>query len=439
MNLSDHARAAVAATAELLAEPDRVAGALADADRPWAPAGLADGAPGIALLFAELSRQDPAHRATAHAWLGVAARSAAGAAPGTGLYDAVPALAFALPRAAATPADYRTARAHLHHQTTVLAERLARREQQRAAAGVEHTAVERYDLVSGLAGLGAVLLDHHPRAGTADSALHLVLRALVRLSEPIAELPGWWVAQSPDDCAPTSAERGHANLGLAHGLPGPLALLALCWRQGLRVPGQRTALSLWADWLLGQARQDRYGPWWPQSVDLTTIDQLPDHPQPPGDCERPGRPSWCYGSPGIARALQLAGLALDQPDWRECAEQAAAAAVHRALDTATGPAALTDAGLCHGWAGLLQCTWRTGRDSEQPENELTALLPRLTERLLDLATPAPFGFRPPLPRNGWTDDPAGFLTGAAGVALALHTVATDRVPFTTWDRALLLA
>lgn len=39
---------------------------------------------------------------------------------------------------------------------------------------------------------------------------------------------------------------------------------------------------------------------------------------------RPARPSWCYGTPGLARARQLAGLALRDLARQEAAEHALA-------------------------------------------------------------------------------------------------------------------
>ncbi|WP_433920814.1 hypothetical protein OIE50_16795 [Streptomyces canus] len=65
-----------------------------------------------------------------------------------------------------------------------------------------------------------------------------------------------------------------------------------------------------------------------------------------GELQRPGprRPFWCYGTPRIARAQQLAGLALGGRDWQRQAEQVLAADQRLAQ--------LTDASRCHGWAGL---------------------------------------------------------------------------------------
>ena len=464
MTLRDRAEQAARDIARRLDAPGPVAERLAASGRDWAPAGLAGGSPGIALLHATLGRADDgeAARQTAHRWL-AAAVGRAGERRGHGLYQGVPALAFALDRAAAAPEDYRSAREQLNSRVEAVASGLAERERRRAEAAADCTTIESYDVVSGLTGLGAHLLAARapdvraPAARTPDArtpdartpdagpdrpaargsgALAAVLAAVVALTRPLPcgppperRMPGWWVAQDLQTYAPAPRAAGHANVGLAHGIAGPLALLALAWRGGARVEGQREAVTRMVRWLLDHTRADAAGPWWPTCV------QNPSAAGPGRDREeRPGRPSWCYGTPGVARALQLAGLALDRSDW----QATAVAAQRAALSRPDAREAVTDGGLCHGWAGLLQTTWWMARDSG--DRELTDHLPQLAANLLALSDPAePFGMTPPRPRNGWTDDPAGFLTGAAGAALALHTFATDTAPTTGWDRALLIA
>ncbi|MFJ5229271.1 lanthionine synthetase C family protein [Kitasatospora sp. NPDC088391] len=443
MSLQERAARAVAGTARLLADPEEVARRRRDAGQTWTGGGLADGCAGTVLLYAELSRRYGRYRAPAHAWLAGAVRSAGGGrAPGgpdsIGLYGALPALSYAMHRAALTPADHRGARAHLGRQVALVAGRLADRELRRMADGADCTRMEGYDLVSGLTGLGAHLLELCEVGESGDDALEQVLTALVALTRPLGPLPGWWVAQDVRTYDPTAPERGHANLGLAHGVPGPLALLALAWRQGVRVPGQQQAVRTLADWLLARRREDAAGIWWPESVELPpetrpeTLSETPSETPAERPAARPPRASWCYGTPGIASALHLAGTALDVPHWRA----AGISALRQAL--ARPDAGPTDAGLCHGRGGLLQVTWRLARESGDPQ--LAAELPRLAEQLLDRYEEAgPFGFAAPARRGDWADDPAGFLTGAAGAALALHTFATDTAPATRWDRALLLA
>ncbi|MFD8991798.1 lanthionine synthetase C family protein [Streptomyces goshikiensis] len=441
--LRARAAAAVTAVARRLADP-------ADADHPtpevspFRAASLSDGAPGIALLHTELGAAaggDPAHRDAALRWVRRAAALTALAgktpAPGPqGLYGPLAALSFALHRTADGPAAHSAARSHLREQVAELASTRAAREERRLTehpdpspgSGSGFTTFTAYDVISGQSGLGAHLLE---LGRPAEAALVRVLRALVGLSRPVRThdrgLPGWWVALDGASYQPVAPARGHANLGMAHGMPGPLALLAIAWREGVRVPGQRAAVTDLAQWLLARRCADAAGPWWPGQLSLG-----PAQPEP-------GRPSWCYGTPGIARALQLAGLALEVPQWQEAGVEALRAALARAdLDGPARAGGTAEAGLCHGLAGLLQITWRTARDSDDPE--LAERVPQLAARLLELLDEeAPFGFAAAPGERPPEEHPGGFLTGAAGAALALDTFARDAEPATRWDRALLLA
>ncbi|MGW2438236.1 lanthionine synthetase C family protein [Streptomyces goshikiensis] len=443
--LRARAAAAVTAVARRLADP-----AAADHPTPevspFRAASLSDGAPGIALLHAELGAAaggDPAHRDAALRWVRRAAALTALAgktpAPGPqGLYGPLAALSFALHRTADGPAAHSAARSHLREQVAELASTRAAREERRLTehpdagsapgSGSGFTTFTAYDVISGQSGLGAHLLE---LGRPAEAALVRVLRALVGLSRPVRThdrgLPGWWVALDGASYQPVAPARGHANLGMAHGMPGPLALLAIAWREGVRVPGQRAAVTDLAQWLLARRCADAAGPWWPGQLSLG-----PAQPEP-------GRPSWCYGTPGIARALQLAGLALEVPQWQEAGVEALRAALARAdLDGPARAGGTAEAGLCHGLAGLLQITWRTARDSGDPE--LAERVPQLAARLLELLDEeAPFGFAAAPGERPPEEHPGGFLTGAAGAALALDTFARDAEPATRWDRALLLA
>ncbi|MEV5271105.1 lanthionine synthetase C family protein [Streptomyces werraensis] len=273
-----------------------------------------------------------------------------------------------------------------------------------------------YDLISGLTGLGAYLLHCE-----LDQALATVLQYLVRLlTEPLVvdghQVPGWWAATSPSD-APDAGEftHGHANFGLAHGVAGPLALLALARRAGHTVAGQDDAiaagithLTTWAQPLEGG------GTGWPECLPLDAYRQ---GPQPDA---APTRASWCYGTPGIARALQLAALVLDDDTALRLAE-------HTALQAVTDPRhtrQITDTSLCHGWAGLVLTTERIAADAARPD--LHDALPALRDRFTTETQhhPAP--------------EHTELLTGAPGVLLTLHTLTTARPVDPEWETCLLL-
>lgn len=264
-----------------------------------------------------------------------------------------------------------------------------------------------YDLIAGLTGLGVYLL-HRDGGGT---LVRDVLAYLVRLTEPRPDgLPGWWAADGPTGPGPQWVG-GHGNLGVAHGISGPLALLALARRRGVTVDGHTEAIEracLWLDhYRCGEAPRV----WWPGAITRT------DHEHSTVDQHAPGRPSWCYGTPGIARALQLAGLALgDQARQRDAQD-----ALARCVTDEAQLARLGDASLCHGWAGVLHVTVRAGTHDQRLRTAVPRLLDGLTEALKR---------QPPATH--------GLLVGDAGALLAHHATSHTTPPVTRWDACLLL-
>jgi hypothetical protein len=269
-----------------------------------------------------------------------------------------------------------------------------------------------YDLIGGLTGLGAYLLHRH---GGGD-LLHSVLSYPVRLTTPLSldgqQLPGWWSSDGPDGRPSPDWPGGHANLGLAHGIAGPLALLAATVRHGIAVPGHAEAIGRICAWLDRCRTGTGTTAWWPQT--LTHAEHRTATARQPG----PGRPAWCYGTPGLARAHQLAAIALDEPQRRRMAEDALAGC----LTDTRQLARLNGASLCHGWAGLLLTTWRIRGDCDDPDRFDLSTLLRRTAQVLHRPPPA--------------DD--SLLDGRSGARLAWHTVTAGAEPASGWDACLLL-
>lgn len=394
--MTDRAEAAhvVDVVAERLADPGTVAGVAAgntielDTGRRtvWAPASLTDGHPAVALLFAELAADDVRFRAPAHAHL-----AAAGVGKGRGLFDGPAALAFAGHAAGCVHGGYARLLATL--DPAVAADARARRD--RLAHGEPVANWATYDVTGGATGI----------------ARYLLLRSGPGLSEALDTLTT--IATGPESRWFTD---GHLNLGLAHGVAGPLALLAIAAEAG--TPGLDKAAACLVELLCRWRHDDEAGPFWPRrAVDI----------EAPATRERD---AWCHGAAGIGRALHLAGRSFDRPKWTDLA--------HAALRSALRPRGPYDSALCHGRAGLLQITLRMAMDTNDP-HYVTAADALAAQLLADFDETAPFGYRFPHPRSDRPLDRPGFLDGAAGVALALHTYATNRPPRTPWDAALLLA
>lgn len=380
-------------------------------DEPWAGQSLATGAAGIALLHVEHATTGKATWHRAHQWISQAAAGGITANDSTGLYLGAPAVAFVLHAAPASVQHlYRDARDALHGYVVSLTHRRVDSALARMYRG-EHATFAEYDTFFGLTGIGAYLL----RSAPDSSAMEQVLRYLVSLTQPLNSdghsTPGWWVDHDPRRTH--GLPGGHGNLGVAHGITGPLLLLAQAHRRGIQVDGQAQAIRTICDHLDAWRQDSDAGPWWPEHLTLSDLKTGRPHQH------QPARPSWCYGTPGIARAGQLAGIALGEAALQLEYEDA----LQQCLSDPVQLAKVVDTSLCHGWAGLYQTVYRAAQDARTPH--LATHLPSLAKALTTHAstTTAP--------------DP-GFLDGIAGCALALTTVSTEQVSTTEWDSCLLI-
>jgi hypothetical protein len=285
-------------------------------------------------------------------------------------------------------------------------------------------AVGEFDLVSGISGIAAYLLWRDP-----CKCLPAILESLVWLAQPIGRIPRW--ATPPelqsDESMRLSFPSGSLNCGLAHGIPGPLAVLALALSAGQRVPGQAEVIRILAEWLVTHSVDDEWGVNWPSAIPLA-----PMGAHTPMTRElAPARSAWCYGGPGVARALWLAGEALGDDGLRELALEAIFSVLRRPVKSRQ----IDSPTFCHGVAGLLQIVLRFAHDTGLAV--LIDAASELVDQLLSVYEPErPLGYASLEPGNNPVDR-AGLLEGAPGVVLALLAAATDTEPI--WDRLFLLS
>ena len=375
---------------------------------------LGRGAAGPALAritAARLTALPP--RATA-SWIRAMMAGPITASASASLFHGAPAVAFVL-HSAAHPA-YAVMLASLDgHVNGLTALKLAAA-YERIARG-ELTRPSEYDLISGLTGLGLYhLVRHGPAASGMTTA---VLDYFVALAEPVCRhgesLPGWWSGTGPASTPDPAWPGGHLNLGMAHGIAGVLALLSGAMRAGIQVKGHATAVSelcaTFDHWRQGNGTC----PWWPAMISRTEYRHGTANPG------RQPRPSWCYGTPGQARAQQLAGLALGDRERMRVAEHALAGFV---LDQqVTG--LLAGASLCHGWAGVVQALRRATGDALNPQ-PLQAALRTARQGMEDQLT----RIGPP--------PSAGLLEGTSGIMLAQNDLSHTSSETSSWDACLLL-
>jgi lantibiotic biosynthesis protein len=394
----------------------------------WQAPTLAQGDAGLALVCSYLDAclpegewDRPGHNYLASA--GAAAELLPN--PQAGMYSGLTGLAFAAWSLSRGGTRYRRL---LTSIDTLLLPRAAGQAQGLTRADGDGMSVSEFDVISGCAGVGAYLLSRRDDPGAA-AALEAVLRAIVAIARGARPRPRWWTPAHLLFDEETAAMYPHGNLncGLAHGIPGPLALLSLAFARGIRVTGIEEAAERLAVWLVTNRADDAWGVNWPYSVPLTREGR----PDRRAKAYGPSRTAWCYGAPGVARALWLAGVAFDRPAWRELALEAMQAVYRRPvaaryIDSPT---------FCHGVAGLLQITLRFAHDTRLPT--FTEAAVDLTEWLLSAFEPnSVLGYRNWEPGGTRVDHP-GLLDGAPGVLLTLLAASSAVEP--TWDRMFLIS
>jgi lantibiotic modifying enzyme len=276
---------------------------------------------------------------------------------------------------------------------------------------------ETYDLISGLVGIGVYASERMPRPVARD-CLAAVVDRLEDLARPMDGGVAWWTP--PEQLTPEARREdpaGHANLGVAHGVPGAIAVLARAYADGVSTEKASSLLARAVPWLLAQklAGSESYFGYNALSRQQT----------------RPARSGWCYGDPGIAAALLCAARWTGDGKLEQQAREIALGSVRRPHQHA----GVVDAPLCHGATGLAHLYNRiyqgTG-DETFLEGARSWFLRALEMQRAGKGMGGYSAYRPH--EGGWVDDPS-FLSGATGVALALLAAATPVEP--SWDRLLL--
>ncbi|MCU1228614.1 MAG: Lanthionine biosynthesis cyclase LanC [Acidobacteria bacterium] len=277
-----------------------------------------------------------------------------------------------------------------------------------------------FELVGGLTGYGSYLVERLPNAGAAE-----LLDRVIGLLESSRESNGAWFS-NPDwlpDWQRELMPRGHYNLGVAHGIPGVIGFLAAARDAGVRDPRLPRLANDAVQWVLAQKGI------WPGSL-------FPSH-IPPDSEPRQTRTAWCYGDLGVAAVLLSAAHAFDRPEWRDEALAIAHVAARRSFDDTM----VSDAGLCHGATGIAHLFNRMYQATGDDELRDAAL--RWYRIALDMRRPGHglAGFlswyeSTPTAEGSWRGE-QGFLSGIAGIGLALLAAITDVEP--SWDRVMVVS
>jgi lantibiotic biosynthesis protein len=395
---------------------------------PWFPTDLGSGDLGIAFMYAYLDICFPGQSwdALAQRYLKIAAaETQESQLDSPGVFHGTTGMALALVQASKGGKRYQKTLAHVHEG---LSEQVLARSW-RDSEVKNGVACRNFDIISGAAGILAYLVSIKQADSAIQQAISCLLDYLVWLCEPGQPLgqERWYIppALLPNDSHRQVFPRGNFNCGMAHGIPGPLAALSLTWQAGYHAPGLHETIAYLANWVIEHRSEQEWGIDWPDSIPLEVAGEAHEWQR-----LSPTRAAWCYGAPGVARSLWLAGYALEDEAVRARGVEAIESALRRQIAQRD----IFSPILCHGTAGLLHICLRFAHECES--TLAREQIPVLVKQILDAFNPSfPLGFRNT--EQSISVDLPGWLGGAPGIAMVLLAAATDVTP--TWDRALAIA
>ncbi|TSB46224.1 lanthionine synthetase C family protein [Alkalicoccobacillus porphyridii] len=400
---------------------------------PWDPISLSHGFAGTILFFSEMHKVYPEEKwdHVAHNHIVYASKYLKVGVASISLFGGITGFAFAVLNASENGTRYQNLLAKLDEIILREAQSDIENEKSREAIG---TLPSFYDVIQGYSGIGRYLLERKEENHLFYKVIEKILHRFIKITEPVIwenyDIPGWYVSKEDQFLEKDKKlfPYGNFNLGLAHGIPGPLTFLSLCKEKGIEVPGQRKAIKTIGDWLVHHNRSNQIGtPVWPYrlgvkeeiSNQFTVTDQ---------------REGWCYGNPGVGRSLYLAGKAINDKIYQEIALNCFFGIKEKTFEELD----LQSATFCHGKSGLMQILIGMKRDLRI--NDFDQLINKLgIEIMKQFKITNPLGFKDFEIGNRKKElDKAGLLEGSAGVGLALLSmVRNDNECF--WERAFLIS
>ena len=207
-----------------------------------------------------------------------------------------------------------------------------------------------FDLVSGTAGLAMYALSR-PEPAARDRLYSLAFDRLARSATDAGDEAFWMTTPRYYglEAHPGRFPTGVANLGVAHGTPGVVGVLAQAVRRELRTEDSVALLRKAGRWLVRHSR----------------VDALEGIPYLAEQCDSTARLAWCYGDPGVALALLDAAVSLGDAELLDQGQRIALRAAARPLENS----GVSDCGLCHGSTGLSLLFRRLNTIAPRPELE----------------------------------------------------------------------
>ena len=297
-----------------------------------------------------------------------------------------------------------------------------------------------YDTISGLSGVAGYLLlfKEEPEI---RKCVELILTSLITMTKDRIvfgkKVAGWHILGENQflEEEKNTYKKGNFNLGISHGITGVLAVLSIALTEGIEVEGQKNSINRILVDLKKYMYTDENGYiYWPAKI------KFEDYIN--GKCPiYKSRASWCYGTPGIARIMYLAGKAMNDQESIDISIKAIEGICNMKVDELM----IDSPTICHGYAGLLTVIQVMYLDVKNPIFDMGRK--KILKLILRFySNDAKFGFYNTvynIDNNLYSkktklvrEDDISFLQGTSGILLSL-------LPFlkpitTNWMRHLLI-
>lgn len=283
---------------------------------------------------------------------------------------------------------------------------------------LEYIYAGKYDYLHAAMGIGMYYLNRQSNSKTQS-----YLGQLIDVLEEKADITSVGIRWE-SNLSLLSHESGY-NLGLSHGIASIIVILSKIYQKNICREKTAGLIEGAINYLLSNKRDPKDHPY-----------SFPGWISTSGSTKGSfGRLSWCYYDLGISMALLQAGTILGKKKWKK---EALNILLHTTEISDWNDAGVTDAGLCHGTAGIAHIYNRAYKYTgiERFEDSAKYWLKQSLNMAIHKDGLSGFKTYRTIERGGLESNHS-FLEGIAGIGLALISAVSDIDP--AWDGALLLS